>query len=120
MKGRKLTLQEVLNLEDGTKVWVENSNPNYSCLCYLNLVDRTLEVCDDVNELYIIDEDLYVAEDNNDVEFYEWIEDSEIVEIKSNVPICCSTCYKLSEEICKLRGLDLTDDNIRLIVEEFS
>jgi hypothetical protein len=23
-------------------------------------------------------------------------------------------------EICNLRGLDLTDDNIRLIVEEFS
>lgn len=27
---------------------------------------------------------------------------------------------KMAQEICNLRGLDLTDDNIRLIVEEFS
>jgi hypothetical protein len=31
-----------------------------------------------------------------------------------------SIVNKMAQEICNLRGLDLTDDNIRLIVEEFS
>ena len=30
MKGKQLSLQEVLNLEDGSKVWVEELNARYS------------------------------------------------------------------------------------------
>jgi len=106
MKGKQLTLQEVLNLEDGTKVWVED------------------DIYDDCNDIYIkYDNTLYnisnsdlryslidVSDsevDKDTIDFYEWIKD--------NTPL-----HKMAQEICSLRGLDLTDENIRLIVEEFS
>lgn len=40
-----------------------------------------------------------------DVEFYEWIYPTVII--------------KLAQEICNLRGLDLTDENVEMIVKEF-
>ena len=117
MKGRKLSLQEVLNLEDGSKVWVEDTDERDE---QIGVVDR-----DDEVRVYIDEGDgWFEVEGLFDCEeyvlFYEWIEDLDIIEIKSNVPTRCSTCYSLAQEICNLRGLDLTDENIRLIVEEFS
>lgn len=103
MKGRELSLEEVLNLEDGTKVWVEELNDiKMSALHivdgnYLNDEEKDEAYCFDDIELYYMDE----------LEFYEWIEEE-------------TPLNKMSVEICKLRGLGLTDDNIRLIVEEFS
>ena len=102
MKGKNLTLQEVLNLEDGSRVWVEElKDSNMSALHivdgnYLNDEEKDEAYCFDDIELYYMDE----------LEFYEWIEEE-------------TPLTKMSVEICNLRGLDLTDDNIRLIIEEF-
>lgn len=102
MKGKQLTLQEVLNLEDGSKVWVEElKDSNMSALHivdgnYLNEEEKDEAYCFDDIELYYMDE----------LEFYEWIEEETIL-------------TKMAQEICNLRGLDLTDDNIELVVEEF-
>lgn len=135
MKGRKLSLQEVLNLDDGTKVWVEELNDiKMSALHivdgnYLNDEEKDEAYCFDDIELYYMDE----------LEFYEWIEEfsySKTLESVQNImkeiqydaylPLLCQTeiktetpLHKMAQEICNLRGLDLTDDNIRLIVEEF-
>ena len=101
MKGRKLTLEEVLKLEDGTNVWVEELDEAYRSSS--DLYEKTKE------RLYILNTDMYYdlkSDFVTPIEFYEWIDEQSIVN-------------KMSVEICKLRGLDLTDDNIRLIVEEF-
>ena len=103
MKGRKLTLQEVLDLEDGTKVWVEELDEEYkewSRIYTINQEERRLYTRK--GEFYRFDS--YCFEEG-DVEFYEWFYPTVII--------------KLAQEICNLRGLDLTDENIRLIVEEF-
>lgn len=103
MKGRKLTLEEVLNLEDGSKVWVEElKDIEMSALHivdgnYLNDEEKDEAYCFDDIELYYMDE----------LEFHEWIEDD-------------TSLIKMSVEICNLRGLDLTDENIEMIIKEFS
>ena len=106
MKGKQLSLQEVLNLEDGTKVWVEPKNDTYGIKCYMGYLLRDFSkcrVCFSNNwEDYSYTEKYF-----SDFDAYEWIKD--------DTPL-----HKMSVEICNLRGLDLTDDNIRLTVEEFS
>ena len=103
MKGKQLSLQEVLNLEDGSKVWVEElKDSNMSALHiidgnYLNDEEKDEAYCFDDIELYYMDE----------LEFYEWIEEDILL-------------TKMPVEICNLRGLDLTDENIESIIEEFS
>ena len=82
MKGRKLTLEEVLNLEDGTKVWVEELDEDYRSAS--DLYRKMKE------KLYILNTDMQSKE------------------------------YKMAQEICNLRGLDLTDENIEIIIKEFS
>ena len=113
MKGRKLTLEEVLNLEDGSKVWVEDTI----------LDDEQIGI---IEEHKIIVDDGYGWFDLNDfceegyIIVYEWIEDK-----YSNTMMLFDeddndkVIYLMTQEICNLRGLDLTDENIRLIVEEF-
>ena len=114
MKGKQLTLQEVLNLEDGTKVWVEDTILN----------DEQIGI---IKEHEIIVDDGYGWFDLNDfceegyIIVYEWIEDT-----YSNTMMLFDeddndkVIYLMTQEICNLRGLDLTDENIRLIIEEFS
>lgn len=102
MKGKQLTLQEVLNLDDGSKVWVEElKDIKMSALHtvdgnYLNDEEKDEAYCFDDIKLYYMD----------DLEFYEWIDKQ-------------SKEYKMSVEICNLRGLDLTDENIEVIIKEF-
>lgn len=116
MKGKKLSLKEVLNLEDGSKVWVEELNDRYKGDS--DLYKKIKE------KLYILNTDIYYNLKCNfitPIEFYEWIEDGLIIPDKIETPYYSHNIVnKMSVEICKLRGLDLTDDNIRLIVEEFS
>ena len=102
MKGRKLSLEEVLNLDDGSVVWVEELDEAYRSSS--DLYEKTKE------RLYILNTDMYYdlkCDFVTPIEFYEWIDKK-------------SKEYKMSVEICKLRGLDLTEDNIRLIIKEFS
>ena len=103
MKGRKLTLEEVLNLEDGSVVWVEELKDIK--MSALHIVDGNYLNDEEKDEAYCFDDiELYYKDE---LEFYEWIDKQ-------------SKEYKMSVEICNIRGLDLTDDNIRLIIEEFS
>lgn len=106
MKGRKLSLQEVLNLEDGRKVWVEELNARYSDWSGIHkrVLDELIAEKDEmIYEIRYLDG---LGEDYG-IEIYEWIKD--------DTPL-----HKMSVEICNLRGLDLTDDNIEMIIEEFS
>ena len=101
MKGRKLSLQEVLRLDDGTKVWVEELDDRYKddSDLYKKIKER----------LYILNTDMYYdlkCDFITPIEFYEWIEEQ-------------SKEYKMAQEICNLRGLDLTDENIEMIIKEF-
>ena len=123
MKGKLLSLQEVLNLEDGTKVWVEDSRRGYTNeLCIYKKDDNILLVISD-NTNYILD---VIGVYDNKLEFYEWtdgVKSINISGVKSGMNgeyYNKSIVINLAQEICNLRGLDLTDDNIRLIVEEFS
>ena len=103
MKGRKLSLKEVLNLEDGSVVWVEELKDIK--MSALHIVDGNYLNDEEKDEAYCFDDiELYYKDE---LEFYEWIDKQ-------------SKEYKMSVEICNIRGLDLTDDNIRLIIEEFS
>ena len=77
---------------------------------YLNDEEKDEAYCFDDIELYYKDE----------LEFYEWIEDELAIPDQIEEPYYSNNIVnKLSVEICNLRGLDLTDENIRLIVEEF-
>ena len=113
MKGRKLTLEEVLNLEDGSKVWVEELNEDDKELSSLHVVDGRMLVNHRRKEAYdYTDLKFY----KNELEFYEWIEESEMPYPNKMQ----QTIKDMAQEICNLRGLDLTDYNIRLIIKEFS
>ena len=106
MRGKQLTLEEVLNLEDGSKVWVEELNARNSDWSGIHkrVLDELIAEKDEmIYEIRYLDG---LGEDYG-IEIYEWIKD--------DTPL-----HKMSVEICNLRGLDLTDENIRLIVEEFS
>ena len=101
MKGRKLSLQEVLRLEDGTKVWVEELDDSYKGASDLYKKIK--------QKLYILNTDMYYdlkCDFITPIEFYEWVDEQ-------------SKEYKMSVEICNLRGLDLTDENIEMIIKEF-
>ena len=113
MKGKQLTLEEVLNLEDGSKVWVEDDDEGDKQVGTINKEDNSLELMED-SWFYLDD-----LPDGEYVRFYEWIEE-EAKEIKVSYKSMSEIVDSMAQEICNLRGLDLTDDNIRLIVEEFS
>ena len=115
MKGRKLTLEEVLNLEDGDKVWVEDDDEGDKQVGTIRKEYNGLELMED-SWFYLDD-----LPDEEYVRFYEWIEDKLTIPDQIETPYYSENIVnKMSVEICNLRGLDLTDDNIRLIVEEFS
>ena len=122
MKGRKLSLQEVLNLEDGTKVWVDFNDKiaeerlgyeNCHCLCFKSKQHECLMMC-------IKPDDIFSGfEICDNIEVYEWVDAYENPMMIFNEDDDSTVIYKLAQEICNLRGLDLTDDNIEKIVEEF-
>lgn len=116
MKGRKLTLEEVLDLEDGKLVWVEDDYYDDYEIGIIMKEDNTLKLS---NGDWFCLSDL---QDSKFVKFYEWIEEIDELSIPDKIETpyySNSIVNKMSEEIVNLRGLDLTDDNIRLIVEEF-
>ena len=104
MKGKQLTLDEVLALKDGSKVWVEELDEPYRQFSQIHTKsdDRVL---DKVGGFYY----LYELFEDSDIEIYEWIEEDN----------CNYNIISMSTEICNLRGIDLTDDNIDKIMKEF-
>lgn len=78
MKGRKLTLEEVLRLDDGSNVWVEDVQElKYGELHKYNKGFKTL--VDFHNKFYMLSD--FIEEDGLD--FYEWIEELDEVVIIS-------------------------------------
>ena len=105
MKGKQLSLQEVLNLEDGSKVWVEELNERYKDWSGIHkrVLDKLIAEKDGmVYEIRYLD----VRRKDCGIEVYEWIEDK-------------TPLHNMSVEICNLLGLDLTDENIEVIIKEF-
>ena len=71
MKGRKLTLEEVLNLDNGSKVWVEEldeEHKEFSQIYTIDQEDRILYT----RKGYFYSFDSYSL-GHNKVEFYRWI-----------------------------------------------
>ena len=114
MKGRKLSLNEVLNLEDGCKVWVEDNRKMFNDeLCEYNSYSLYLELVRNNSHHYNLN---YIEAYENKLTFYEWIDESEIP-YPNNMQ---QTITNLATEICNLRSLYLTDENIEMIIREFS
>lgn len=116
MKGKLLTLQEVLNLEDGTKVWVEDDDEGDKQVGIVKQEGETRVLVDDGCGWFDIK---YLFDCEEHVYFYEWIEEEE-KEIKVSYKSMSEIVDSMAQEICNLRSMDLTDENIRLTVEEFS
>jgi hypothetical protein len=110
MKGKQLTLDEVLELKDGTKVWVESEYyENKGQISYVLLLedfDYGFNRCRLSDGLDMSDE-FYSQDIFENLEIFEWID------------VGNNTAYNMSTEICNLRGIDLTDDNIDKIMKEF-
>ena len=53
MKGRKLSLQEVLNLEDGTKVWVEDNDEGDKQIGIVKQEGETRVLVDDSRDILV-------------------------------------------------------------------
>ena len=116
MKGRKLSLEEVLNLEDGTKVWVEDSRRGYTNeLCSYKKEDNILLVISD-NTNYILD---VIEVYENKLEFYEWVEE----EKESTLIMYGEIIESMAYEIAKYRypnKYEYDDELIEKIIKEFS
>ena len=118
MKGRKLSLEEVLKLPLSSRVWYEEFDYVKDFYSYNSPLHGIVYFCGN----YIVDSTLKYKDIRKCFEdglIYEWVDEEAknyTVTYKSNSEIINS----MAQEICNLRGLDLTDDNIRLIVEEFS
>ena len=113
MKGRKLSLQEVLNLEDGCKVWVEDTILNDE---QVGIIEEHKIIIDDGDGWFDLND---FCEEGYAI-IYEWIDDF-IIQDKIETPYYSeSIITNLATEICNLRSLDLTDENIEMIIKEFS
>lgn len=114
MKGRKLTLEEVLNLEDGTKVWVEELDDGYKGAS--DLYKKIKE------KLYILNTDMYYdlkCDFVTPIEFYEWVEE----EKESTLTMYGEIIESMAYEIAKYRypnKYEYDDELIEKIIEEFS
>ena len=126
MKGKQLTLEEVLRLDDGTKIWVEELSEVDLFMSCVHTKDKSL-LRSDLYGAYSLSDDKLVEWAN--IEFYEWIEESNEWSLskletpsKVNIGSCViqsSFIKDMAQEICNLRGINLTDDNIDKIMKEF-
>ena len=119
MKGKQLSLQEVLNLEDGSKVWVEElKDVDMSALHivdgnYLNDEEKDEAYCFDDIELYYMDE----------LEFYEWSDDLKIPDQIEEPYYSQSVVESMANEIARHRypnRYEYDDELIENIIKEFS
>ena len=74
MKGKQLTLEEVLDLEDGSKVWVEELNARYSDWSGIHVRKQDELIAEKDEMVYEINYLDGLGEDYG-LEIYEWIEE---------------------------------------------
>ena len=125
MKGRKLSLNEVLKLEDGCRVWVEDNANVFESDLYIydkenirvNLLTKESRCGYDLTT---------IGDFCGRINFYEWIDGVKSINISGVKDGMNGEYYNksivanLATEILNLRSLDLTDENIEMIIEEFS
>ena len=121
MKGKQLTLEEVLNLEDGSVVWVEDSRKHFNSeLCEFRIDGSTLDVindktCYDLNNIRIYE---------GKITFYEWIENELVIPDKIKEPYYSqSVVESMANEIARHRypnKYEYDDELIDNIIKEFS
>ena len=123
MKGRKLSLQEVLNLEDGCKVWVEDTS---------DIFESDLHVYDKEN----VRVNLLTKESGHGydlttignfcgrINFYEWIEEELKMPDQIKEPYYSqSVVESMANEIARHRypnKYEYDDELIEMIIKEFS
>ena len=117
MKGKQLILEEVLNLDDGTKVWVEDTI----------IKDEQIGI---IEEHKIIIEDGYGWFDLNDfceegyIIVYEWIEDELKIPDQIEEPYYShSVIVAMADEIARFRypnKYEYDGELIEKIIKEFS
>ena len=117
MKGRQLTLEEVLRLDDGTKVWVDDTI----------LDDEQIGI---IEEHKIIVDDGYGWFDLNDfceegyIVVYEWIEEELKIPDQIEEPYYShSVVESMANEIARHRypnKYEYDDELIEKIIKEFS
>ena len=125
MKGRKLSLEEVLQLEDGCRVWVEDNANVFESDLYIydkenirvNLLTKESRCGYDLTT---------IGDFCGRINFYEWIDGVKSINISGVKDGMNGEYYNksivanLAQEILNLRSLDLTDENIEMIIREFS
>ena len=111
MIGKKLTSEEVLKLEEGTKVWVESQ--------FYNNSGEVLAVGNKEESYGFILEDsycdFYTDEQLDNLDIYMWEENED-----KCVDTHCLTCKNLAKTICEYRSIEKTEKNIYSIIKEFS
>ena len=119
MKGRRLSLEEVLRLDDGTKVWVEELDDRYKGDS--DLYKKIKE------KLYILNTDMYYdlkCDFITPIEFYEWIEDELAIPDQIEEPYYSqSVVESMANEIARHRypnKYEYDDKMIEMIIKEFS
>ena len=125
MKGRKLSLEEVLKLEDGCRVWVEDNANVFESDLYIydkenirvNLLTKESRCGYDLTT---------IGDFCGRINFYEWIDGVKSINISGVKDGMNGEYYNksivanLATEILNLRSLDLTDENTEMIIKEFS
>ena len=125
MKGKQLSLQEVLKLEDRCKVWVEDASDIFESDLYI--YDK-----ENIRVNLLTKESIYgydlttIGDFCGRIKFYEWIDGVKSINIFGTKDGTSGEYYNklilhnLVTEILNLRSLDLTDENIEMIITEFS
>ena len=123
MRGRKLTLKEVLNLEDGSIVWVEDISKIFEDDLYIydkenirvNLLTKESKCGYDLTT---------IGDFRGRITFYEWIEDELTIPDQIEEPYYSqSVIESMANEIARHRypnKYEYDDELINKIIEEFS
>ena len=123
MKGKQLSLQEVLNLKDGSVVWVEDASKIFEDDLYIydkenirvNLLTKESKHGYDLKT---------IGDFRGRIKFYEWIEDELAIPDQIEEPYYSqSVVESMANEIARHRypnKYEYDDKLIEMIIKEFS
>lgn len=105
MKGKELTIVEIIKLPHGTKVW--NEDEYYNGICYINQEEEFISYNDDITRGgWYFDK---LLEYKRDYKIYEWIEENtkQPKELEAPEP----KTYRASEIIAMIEDGKLIDED---------
>ena len=122
MKGKQLSLEELLNLEDGSVVWVEELKEDYKQMSAIHTIKGNYLEDEEKGDAYCFDDiELYYKDE---LEFYEWIEDELVIPDKIEEPYYSqSVVESMANEIARHRYPNKYEYDDKLIdntIKEFS